>query len=715
MLIWCVLLIGENCSFYYNGHAAVRPPAPGLSIPAARRQTPGIFFCCADEGLFVLIALWLISCALLLAATLLIISLFRPANRVALLLGGYLIAFALVVVTEETAHFFNALHSPGLILAIQAVELGLSLVLWFLFKRPRLSGLSSPVSFTGLLHLLLDAWKRHPLNVLFSAGVGLGYAYSFFLGWMIAPNTYDAITTHAVRVVFWLQHGSLLPWNALRYTQTTYPLNAQLQLLWSAQFLRSDQLFFTIQWLGGLISILCVFGLARLLGYSRAQSWFASLVYACFPLIWMQSSTAQNDLVAAAVFLPVIYFFFLGITRQRTSMLILSGIALGLSLGTKQTLFFYLPGLAVMAALVWWKYRSAVTKYLLHWAAACAAGFALLGSFIYIQNYLSFGNPLAPPEYVDSAVGGTAPTAALGNIAYNSLRLTYQSVDNSGLPEGAGDFFTRAKNRSIGAVLRALNPNLETSRFSAATHSFNFRKPNSLSEDASWFGPVGGLLLFPLALIQIGVSIRKKDPWRAGLGITVFLFLITDAWLRPGWDPYQGRYFIPAAGLLAPFLAALIKPGWLSRLAAGLIAAVSIFILGYTAIFNPGKSPIPRLDDAWSVKANFSRLFELDWIDQVTLQSTGITPMARLVDENVPAQAAIGWYAFTAPEYPVFGEHFSRRIILINPPELLQDREWLTSQQLKYLLVDWGRLQGSAPKDYRELASVFNWLLLVRK
>jgi len=688
--------------------------APGfVSPPKIQPDVPGIPFHLSSNLSSMLLMFPSFSIACL--SGLFLLSLFRPTSKTAALLGWYFLVFAGIVVTEEAAHFLNVLNKPGWILLIQGTILAVTLTVWGLRGRPPLGG--GLFIRTGLISrtTIGQAIRRHPVLVFFASATGLGYVYSFFLGWMIAPNTFDAITTHAVRVVYWLQHGNLAPWNAFRYTQVSYPLNAQLQLLWSAQFLHSDQLFFTVQWLGALVAILAVFGLARLLQYSRWQAMFASLVFACFPLIWMQSSTAQNDLVAAAVFLAVFYFFFLGITQRQPAMLTLSGIALGLSLGTKQTLFFYLPGLALLAGIVWLTYRKSVTRLLTGWVVASLAGFLVLGSFIYVQNYVYFGNPLAPQELVETVVGGKEPEAALGNITYNSLRLLYQSVDNSGLPEPAGDFLTRVKNKTIGAVLRAINPNLESGQYSAASHTFGYRKLNVLGEDSSWFGPIGGLFLVPLGAIQLWQAVRKKNPWRGGLVLTVILYWLMDAWLRPGWDPYQGRYFIPAAGLLAPFLASLRQKGWVSRVTGGIIAAASIFVLGYTAIFNPGKSPIPQLDDAWSVKANFAMIFKLDWVEQVTLQSRGSLAMAKMVDENVPPKVTLGWLGFSAPEYTLFGEHFERKIIPINPPALIHDPGWLAQQGIDTLLMDWDKRDGPAPVGFKEQTSVFNWLLLERK
>ena len=623
-----------------------------------------------------------------------------------------------MVLVEEVAHFFNLLNRPWGVLAIQAIFLAVILGVWLARKRPTVGGILFQASLKDLWVSYSDAWKGRIENILFTAAVVTGYAYAFFLGWMIAPNTFDVITTHVVRVVYWLQHGNLSPWNAPRYTQVSYPLNSQLQMLWSGQFLSSDQLFFTVQWLGALVTILCVFGMARLFKFSRSQSLFASLTYACFPLIWMQSSTAQNDLVAAAVFLPVFYFFFLGITQRQSSMLALSGIALGVSLGTKQTLYFYLPGLALLAGLVWLKHRRTVTKYLVQWAAACLAGFALLGSFVYIQNYVYFNHPLAPPEALESTVGGTETQTALGNITYNSLRLLYQSVDNSGLPDKVSYYFMRVKDIALGTVLRMVNPNLETTAFAAVDHQFDYRKPSILYEDSSWFGPVGGILLLPLGFYQLVRSGRKKDPWRSGFVAIVILYWLLDAWLRPGWDEYQGRYFIPAAGLLAPFLADLVKPVRIMRLVTGAVAIASVFILGYTAIFNLGKSPIPQADKDWSVRQNLAMLFKLDWIEEVTLHNRFVRDYADLVMDNVPAGSKIAWYAKPGNfvEYPLFGPKFDRQLLPINPLENINNRAWLTDQKVDFILIDTDLdISPFILPDYTEKTLAYNWLLLVRK
>lgn len=658
--------------------------------------------------------LFLFSLAFILLASLYLVSLFKPATKIAAVVGWYLLGFSLVVLSELVGHFFSWLNKPWFILLIQGVLLAVSYLIWRLFKRPKLGGVLFESNFDDTLAQWGNAWEGRPENILLTFFAVVMYGYAFFLGWKVPPNTYDSITTHVTRVAYWMQHGNLLPWNSPRYTQLSYPVNAQLQMLWTGQFLHSDRLFFMTQYLGGLSAILCVIGIARLLKFTRAQSLFAGLMFALFPLVWMQSSTTQNDLVAAGIFLPVLYFFFLGIERRQTSMLLLSGLALGLSIGTKQTLLFYLPGLALLVLLVWLRQRSAATRPILTWAAASLVSFALLSSFIYIQNWVYFGHPAAPPEAMETAVGGTEVEQALGNISYNSIRLLYSSIDNSGLPYPYGIYFTVAKDRTLGNLLRLLNPNLESSLYCAPGHSFSLSAGNVLSEDSAWFGPLGGVLLLVCGIYQLVKGIRHRDPWRTGLIMIAFTFLLVDAWLRPGWDPYQGRYFIPAAAIVSPALAEMIKQGKASRVLTLVCAVIAMGILTYSAIVNPGKWALVEEPQVNLLNENIAKIFELSWVEGATLQNQDARPYAITVDEQVSPDATIGWYANHIIEYPLFGKHFTRTVIPIYPHERLFDPVWLAENKLQFILVDANLLGDTFPEGYVEVDSAYNWVLLER-
>jgi len=615
---------------------------------------------------------------------------------------------------ELIASLFSWMDQPWRILLIQIVFLGCAYGLWRITNKPRFGGVLFQDSFDDTLAKWADAWEGRFENIFLSVFSIYIYGYSFFLGWKVAPNTYDSITTHVVRVVYWLQHGNLLPWNSPRYTQLSYPVNAQLQMLWSAQFLHSDKLFFMVQFFGAIISVLCVIGIARLLKFSRAQALFAGLFFVCIPLVWMQASTTQNDLIAAGVLLPAIYFFFLGIESRQKSMLILSGIALGVAMGTKQTLFFYLPGFGLLVLLVWLKYRASITHLIITLATASLVSFAVLSSYMYIQNVVYFGHPLAPETALEGAVGGTSLRDAAGNLSFNTIRLAYQSIDNSGLPEPLNSHFTNFKDRALGNLLRGVNQQLESGQYCATGHEFSFAEGNYLSEDSAWFGPIAGILL-PLVGVSHLVRRRKaKDLWSAGILIIVSTFFILDAWLRPGWDPFQGRYFIPAAALMSILMGDMTNGYKLNSILTLLIGLLSAAILSYVAVVNPGKWVISEQPDLNLVNENISGLFEVSWVDEVTLQNQSARGYAELVQNHVPLDATLGWYAGSLIEYPLFGSSLTRELIPVFPHQRITDRQWLDDQQLDYLLIDIETLEEPLPEGFHEIDSVYNWILLER-
>jgi 4-amino-4-deoxy-L-arabinose transferase-like glycosyltransferase len=653
----------------------------------------------------------ILSLFLLVSTSLFFATLFRPTNKLAYLLALYLIGITLIVWVELIANSFNLLNQPAYVLLFQVGFGALSLSLWLKSKRPSLAGPFSGVKKYFNPSFLANYLHNNPEILHLLMAIVLVYGFTFIIGFVIPTNTYDAITTHAVRIGYWLQNGNFFPWDTPRPTQISYPVNAQLLLLWTAQMRGSDVLFFLVQWSAAFFATISVAGLGRLLGNSRRQSIFAGLVFLCFPLIILQSNTTQNDLIAAAVFVPSIYFLILGLQTGHKQMLWLSAISLGLSLGTKQTIYFYLPGLFVLVLLVVLKFRATVVKPLMQWSAACILSFILLASYINIANMVNFGHPFGPPEWVGESVGGKDGASAIGNIIHNVPRFTYQFFDNSGLPNPFDNLFHNLRFVTLGSALSQLPLKLDSDLYCAQSHRFSFNNKNYMSEDSAWFGPLAAILLIPLVSYQTVLGIKRRDPWRIGLISTAFIYLVMDAWLRPGWDPYQGRYFIPAIMLVAPFMGSLLRPGWGWRSLSLLVTFVSIFVLVSTLINNPAK---PIFQNVRPEKT----IWQIDRIAGISLQNPTMEIYARMVAENVPPDAVFGWYADHIIEYPFFGRTFSRTVVPVYPQERLYDPLWLNEKNIEYLLIHKNALKNGLPAGFvliaRDIERTNEWLLLVK-
>ena len=160
------------------------------------------------------------------------------------------------------------------------------------------------------------------------------------------------MTTHMVRVGYWLQFGSFLHWASQNILQIIYPINAQSQILWTVLMTGSDHLAGFVQFMGIPIGGISIIGICRLLNYSRPQSVFAGLLWMTLPEIILQSTTTQNDLVVSGLIIACVYFLYDGLISGNSEAFVLSSLALGLALGTKQTTFFILPGLGLICLII---------------------------------------------------------------------------------------------------------------------------------------------------------------------------------------------------------------------------------------------------------------------------------------------------------------------------------------------------------------------------
>ena len=82
--------------------------------------------------------------------------------------------------------------------------------------------------------------------------------------------------------------------------------------------------------LGAMLS-LSIYGLATLLRFSKTQAGFAALIFLTFPIVILQSGTAQNDILTACFFLAGLYFFISGFQLSNRLALLFSAIGMALA------------------------------------------------------------------------------------------------------------------------------------------------------------------------------------------------------------------------------------------------------------------------------------------------------------------------------------------------------------------------------------------------
>jgi 4-amino-4-deoxy-L-arabinose transferase-like glycosyltransferase len=643
---------------------------------------------------------------LLLACAIFLLAILRLPGRAAVLLGLYLLCYANIVLVGEITNSLFQLNNPWLWLGLHLVLAGAAWLAWRQAGRPDLwNGLR--VRFNRFE--LWAAVKRWPELVLLSLGVGLAFVFNAVLIWIVPPNNNDSLATHMARIGYWMQHGSFFPWPTYRVWQITYPVNMQLQILWTVLFLGNDRIVEITQWLGALAGIVAVYGLARLLGASRAQAWFAGLIWATFPEIILEATSTQNDLVAGTLFAAMFYLLFLGLAKKNMGSLVLSGMALALGIGTKQTLFFLIPGLGLAVLLVLGlsgrAERKQTWRHGLIWGSSAAAAFLLLGVYMFVVNQVSFGHPMGPETAITGQTGGQTSQSLQENLLYSSFRLAYQVIDPTGLPDPLTGYGIKLKALVVKKLTGWIGFAVEAPVAVAPGHLFDLRERYVMQEDAAWYGPVFAFLVLPALLYQFWLGVRKKEPLRLSIFGFALSFWILDAVLRPGWDPYQGRYFIPVVSMASATAAFLFQEGKWKALVRWVIMALALTVMTNTFLWDSAK-PISGNDAIW----------KKDRLTLLTQQSFYMREPAQLVEKYVPADATLGLVTY-GPflEYPFFREDFSRKLVQIYPPEQLHNKAWLRGQGIEYVLVVGSEEmpQLILPKGLVPFAQVGQWTLLV--
>jgi dolichyl-phosphate-mannose-protein mannosyltransferase len=360
------------------------------------------------------------SVALLAAAALLALALaLRGAieRSVATLILGQAALTAILLVAGLLLRSF----APLTLLALSLATLTAVLVV----LRPaglRVSGASLRATVRSGVLGLREAFAIPPvLGVCLVAAACV--AWRAVLALRLGVLDYDGFSYHLVTVDMWLQADAIarIP---QRIWSDIYPANGELVTLWLMAFTRNDGLAA----LTGLISLPLVtvstIGIARILGASRPWALLAGALLAITPAVIMLTTTTYVDILAAADLAAAWYLGLLAVReaepRRRTAFLVLAGVAIGLTIGTKQTVL--LPAAAMGALLVGvvlvrpiaYRLRARTPAH-----ASPEAGSAetaarnspravardvlavslpalAFGSYWYLRNLLAYGNPFWP-------------------------------------------------------------------------------------------------------------------------------------------------------------------------------------------------------------------------------------------------------------------------------------------------------------------------------
>lgn len=641
-----------------------------------------------------------------LLAVIPLISLFKPQSITKYIIGSFVIFCTFIILIGNILGLFSQLNNIIAWLLCHICLLLFSWFLWLVYKKPRLFSFKNPIKYFKVFSLFEKVLLASFFSVLIAC-----YLVLVYLIIIVPPNNNDSMLVHLVRVGYWIQQGSFKPWDALIERQIIYPYNAQIILTWLSLFLKNDLLTPFLQFFCVVFSAASIYGISRILGANRFISLIIGGFYLTFPQVILQSTTTQNDLVIT-FFITAGTLFLLDWLKSEfhsQSSLVLCGASYAISLGIKATSYYFYVGLGFSLLVLLVSRRILIRKAALLVGMIIIA-FIPLSSIAYIINYSTFGTPLGDAGFLKTESGVVDQGSLIEKNRINSFRLIYQMTSLDGYPFSIQKKFTEIKKNFAENRPNLFDTSLKYIK-DPGGETFNLDGFIINSEDLSWFGPIFLLLTVPAICVSFYQIIRKKNHFLFILITSGIISFMLIPILRPGWDPYQGRYVNTAVAILFPVVSTIFNRNFLSKIVISLLIPFALIPLIYTTFVNDSKplltQSIRSVDCAKSFFNHVQCCLEYILPDSVidgnlpekesilifnsrvarqTYTTRSQFPIFDFI-EKLPADSKIAIVLNHGDwEYPYFGKNYQFEVIPIADPGKLCQKE-LVRMDADFLVI----------------------------
>jgi hypothetical protein len=503
----------------------------------------------------------------------------------------FLITFGLNILIFIGLDLLKAINKPWLFLFIQIIIcLLLSLIIRHCWKL-------STQEYKDRVRISFSNFKW--FDYLLITLMGSILAAFFVVGITTPPNNMDSLDpTGITRIFYWLQQGTLDHGRPTGLASIFDPLFFHIQGVWLYSLGKSEYLFFLVQWFSLVVSTVTIYKISRSLGFTITNSLLSSLVGLSLPVALMQSYSFQGDLSVAVLILVSISFVIEWVKAKNKWDLFAACLAFVFALGTKKAAFLAIP--VFLVVLLFWLIGRLKNKKIVPWltvssAVVIVAGIILVGQLIIRQG----GRVVGVQLIYDNQISTSKLTE---KFQYNTPRFLYQLIGLDGLPRVLqnslipikAELFQKAIPSTLDLQAKVyLQPGFDQ------VEEFNYIAPLILSEESAWFGPVG-FLLIPVSFVLALFSKQKNRKIYALFGLGLFLsFFILVIIQRPGWDPYQGRYFILLILPLIPLVSMLFPTKIMWRALLIVFILPLCLFLSFNTFFTNNSRPIITAGSIW--------------------------------------------------------------------------------------------------------------------
>ena len=610
--------------------------------------------------------------------TYLLTNIFKLRGFVSVSLSFFLFLSIQVVLIGFTASWFKELANTNF-WTMGSIFLLIIVSIYSYMSNTKVDKLSTQRIFNKILDMystMITWWKEESTSFqkisllillptfLFTAITNLIIIFN------VAPHNWDSMTYHLAQIPYFLQHNSFAHFGADYWAQDVHPKNASLLKIYVylATGL-SENLMQLVQFFSYIISGISIYGISRLIGGNKFQSIIATLIFLLLTESLMESITTQNDMLITALVGVIIYFMLLWKRSSDLRYLLLIGLAVGFALGVKSSFILVLPSIATI--FLYLLYVGNHTKLQKLQDFALISLFSILSIIAlsipsgYIENIQDYEHPIGP-KHVRSghSFEGKNFEYIMNNGSKNVLRFGFDFLSLDGLPPiGPLNLAQETIQQVPKGLLSIFNITIEGKEGCRVPYRYA-TKTSMAHEDSSSWGIFGFSLIW-LSIILSLLGFIKSKLVRV-LSVSTIIFVLVQSFIGP-YDPWRGRYFLIATIFGVPTLVGLfnIKNQFFKGYLLIMILLGSLSALS-SVVFRANSGIVDFQYRNYVSKS----VFNMDRLEQLTRNRKCFNTVFNTYEQNVPESAIVatilGGDQF---EYPLFGEHFTRIILPLNPSD----------------------------------------------
>lgn len=256
-----------------------------------------------------------------------------------------------LILTGHVLSLFDMLNNAYLYCSVSLAML--ATVIWLLDRLAPTNSAPQPLVATDGFNFPTLSERIDKCGGYALGGVlVLAAACSLFLVLHNMPGNADSVSYRLPRAFWYTSHGGLLhPFEAYDKRTVFYPLNGTLLYVPLVVFGFPGTFHNLPTYLAWVVMALTCFCSARAVGAGRTLALLATALAALTPNILVQAAATNDEILAGSALLLGLYFFYRWLTTDQNAYLLLTAIIVGISIGTKLHIVFYIPVLVIAVVL----------------------------------------------------------------------------------------------------------------------------------------------------------------------------------------------------------------------------------------------------------------------------------------------------------------------------------------------------------------------------